>query len=635
MAQLQSQLLKQLLLQARFAPEKQRVKQIEGCEHLVRLIKEGQSYPYEFVCFQLTGFRRPLLGEESYPKTHSIDNKLSTENHLATTRSHGIATDSTSDTLSIECDNLLDYEVLLHDLPVYVGLLSRSTDILVSDIAQKVYTVESLAKHLSVCGKTIRRWQKRGLIGRHMRFADGRVRLGFLSSTVKHFVGCNRIGVREGGDFSRVSKYQEDKILRRLAQWAWHCPRLRQEALRRTAKRFGRATETVRTILEKNEDNLAAFWPIGQGVAVKEVRFAKRANPADDAERIEMTELFEQGLGIQELMDRFGRSKSSVYRGVTLERARQLSEIAISYVPAPDFERPNAKKNILGAGGKGKDTANGIGLQVKIRQEVKRIGVEDLKGKLSTLDAYLRDVGQVEVLTAEQETRLFCKYNYLKYLAAQMQNEIDLDYPQARVLNQMRRYLAGAESIKHFLIKSNLRLVVSVARKHTRNEGEIMDLVGEGNATLLKAVEKFDFTRGFKFSTYATWAIVKRFATLRSLAARNVAGVGGDDDLLEDVSTDRRVGYIAKPHLDTARKTLEAAIENGLEKREAAVVRQYYGWEAANAKARKGKSFRQIGELLGLSKERIRQIEKAALAKLRTMLSGGDYNLEWAANNGA
>ena len=99
---------------------------------------------------------------------------------------------------------------------------------------------------------------------------------------------------------------------------------------------------------------------------------------------------------------------------------------------------------------------------------------------------YLREIGQIPLLSYEEE----------------------IDYAQ-RVLN-------GEEEAKQKLIESNLRLVVSIAKKHTNRGLKMLDLIQEGNMGLMKAVEKFEYEKGFKFSTYATWWI--RQAITRAIA---------------------------------------------------------------------------------------------------------------------
>ena len=577
MARFGSKHLEELLLQAKYAPEKQRRIQLDACETLIRLIEPGKKYPFEFVCFHLTGYRERRRHE----------------------------------------DVLIDYGTLQADLGVYSEQLSKTLLLDASGCGQAVYTVESLSRRLNVCGKTIARWRRKGLIGRYYCFSDRRKRLGFLASSVDYFRRGNRQTVREGSGFSQLLPVERERILGRLAKWAVRCPDRRHEAIARTARRFGRAEETVRLLLKGHERRLGEY--IG-GVAG--VGFSKRADGLGETERREIAELYDGGKSIRQIMARVGRSQSNVYRAITLERARRLAEVKIEYVPCEQFEGDVKEADIL-------DAEEGLFEEWRpegYSQDGKKLG--DRRIAAGSLGAYVAEISGQAVLTAGQEAFLFRKYNFLKHIARRMQRQIDLDYPSARVLKKVRGCLDEAEKVRDLLVRSNLRLVVSVARKHTRDEGEMLELVSEGNMVVMSAVEKFDFSRGYKFSTYASWAIVKRFATRRASAAR-MQEKAGHDDVLDSISRDGRVPESNVMAVEAARRRIDKAMGDALEERERMVVRQYYGLgeRGAVVKSSRGLSFRQIGELVGLSKERIRQIEKAAMEKLRGVLGVEQFDL--------
>ena len=140
-------------------------------------------------------------------------------------------------------------------------------------------------------------------------------------------------------------------------------------------------------------------------------------------------------------------------------------------------------------------------------------------------------------------------------------------------------------------------------------------------------MEKFDYARGFKFSTYATWAMVKRFATVKAGAAKSAAWSPGRD--LSEVTGDLRVPASRITEVETARKSLHDIMAEALEDREQQIVKAHYGLteEPDIPIQRKAKSLTQIGSLLGLSKERVRQIELRALQKLRRLLSPEQFDV--------
>ena len=126
---------------------------------------------------------------------------------------------------------------------------------------------------------------------------------------------------------------------------------------------------------------------------------------------------------------------------------------------------------------------------------------------------------QLPLLTREEEGYYFRKMNYLKFKAEELRKTLNPQRPKAAVMREVERLLEESLAVKNFLIRSNLRLVVSIAKKHMRPNANFFEMVSDGNMSLLRAIEKFDFSRGNKFSTYASWAIMKNFA--RSIPAEH------------------------------------------------------------------------------------------------------------------
>ena len=254
---------------------------------------------------------------------------------------------------------------------------------------------------------------------------------------------------------------------------------------------------------------------------------------------------------------------------------------------------------------------------------------------------YLREIGQIPLLSYEEE----------------------IDYAQ-RVLN-------GEEEAKQKLIESNLRLVVSIAKKHTNRGLKMLDLIQEGNMGLMKAVEKFEYEKGFKFSTYATWWI--RQAITRAIAdqgrtiripvhmietinkikkeSRIILQETGKEPTAEELATklelpvekvksilemnqdpisletpvgseeDSELGdfveddKFSNPYDATTRVLLKEQLNDVLKtlnEREEMVLRYRYGLDDGSQK-----TLEEVGKIFNVTRERIRQIEVKALRKLR------------------
>ncbi|MFJ8152732.1 RNA polymerase sigma factor [Streptomyces sp. NPDC094468] len=281
---------------------------------------------------------------------------------------------------------------------------------------------------------------------------------------------------------------------------------------------------------------------------------------------------------------------------------------------------------------------------------------------------YLREIGRIPLLTAAEEVELARRVEAGLFAEEKLSSASDLDSELALDLD---RLVVMGRMAKRRLIEANLRLVVSVAKRYVGRGLTMLDLVQEGNLGLIRAVEKFDYARGYKFSTYATWwirqamsrALADQARTIRvpvhvvelinrvvrvqrrmlqergyeptpeevaahlDLAPERVgevlrlaqepvslhAPVGEEDDVaLGDLIED---GDAASPVESAAflllREHLEAVLST-LGERERKVVQLRYG--LADGRPR---TLEEIGRIFGVTRERIRQIESKTLNKLR------------------
>ena len=127
------------------------------------------------------------------------------------------------------------------------------------------------------------------------------------------------------------------------------------------------------------------------------------------------------------------------------------------------------------------------------------------------LPPYLTSLYEVPLLTREQEVHLFRQMNYLKYKASKLVASLDPQCPDSGLLDQIERLYQQSIEVKNEIIRANLRLVVAMTKRYVRSREPLFELVSDGNISLMRAVEKFDYARGSRFSTYATCAIIKNF----------------------------------------------------------------------------------------------------------------------------
>jgi RNA polymerase primary sigma factor/RNA polymerase sigma factor len=203
--------------------------------------------------------------------------------------------------------------------------------------------------------------------------------------------------------------------------------------------------------------------------------------------------------------------------------------------------------------------------------------------------------------------------NYLKYKAAKLREKLDPRHPDPELMDQIEQMYDQAVAVKNEIIRANLRLVVSIAKRRLRGSGDFFDLVSDGNMSLMRAVEKFDYTRGYKFSTYATWAIVKNFARSIPNELRHQERFRTSAEEIFLTTPDQRSNPYEQQSLRDLRQSQIARIFDRLDQREQEVIRARFGL----GPDQQPRTLREVGQLLGVTKERVRQLETRAIHKLR------------------
>lgn len=227
--------------------------------------------------------------------------------------------------------------------------------------------------------------------------------------------------------------------------------------------------------------------------------------------------------------------------------------------------------------------------------------------------SFLAHLWRVPLLSAAREHFLFRKYNYLKYRVAVGCEELHRCRSSEATQQQLHRDASEAHATRNAIIEANLRLVVSLAKKHAsgRNE-EFEEFVSLGNTTLLQAVERFDFRRGFRFSTYAYQAVQRAIYSHFDREHRRSKHVSGylTETADEDYASDQPLP--AEICIDREQQQLVGDLMETLEPREQRIVAARFGMTRASGPL----SFQKIGDQLGLSKQRIRQLYRIAIDKM-------------------
>ena len=220
--------------------------------------------------------------------------------------------------------------------------------------------------------------------------------------------------------------------------------------------------------------------------------------------------------------------------------------------------------------------------------------------------------------SAQDEQTLFLQMNYLRYklgiLLRRLKRQPQWDSSEVQELLDL--YDAQLEA-RSRIVTCNMGLVLAMAKRVNSSELEFTDLISEGSMALLRATEKFDCSRGWKFSTYACRAILKAFSRVakQNYRYRSRFPAQLDTTMLKDDSLDQKRAQVYDDLLDDLKDIMDQNLAE-LSDMERSIVDMRF---SLSDRDRKPLTLKQVGDLLGLTKERIRQIQKKALGKLRVV----------------
>jgi RNA polymerase primary sigma factor len=222
-------------------------------------------------------------------------------------------------------------------------------------------------------------------------------------------------------------------------------------------------------------------------------------------------------------------------------------------------------------------------------------------------------------LGSKDEERLFLQYNFARYRLCQLIEAQGRRKSSARA-RQMVQWYDRVLRTRAKIVRANMALVIAMARRTRIPNVEFNELVSEGNMALLRSVEKFDISRGFKFSTYACRAILKGFNRLATKTGTYRRRFPREyDPELERSDWEVRKHEVQRDDSIDAVREILARNQARLSDVERTVVMERFAIMTRG----KGKTLAEVGEMVGLTNERVRQIQNIALAKIRTALDEG------------
>ena len=464
---------------------------------------------------------------------------------------------------------VFDGRSLLADLMALHHELSDTLDLAVEWAGEPVMSLDEVRRTYDVSLKTVRRWRARGLVAYRFVFADGRKLTGVRQSDLEDFVEANPDIISRTGAYSYIDAGTRRAVVARAFELSLTEELTFTEAVGRLAREFGCSHGSLRGLLRRY-DTEHPEAPI----------FAQAAQPLSDAERRQILALYRNGLDADELSRAFLLGRSTVERVVRELTVEDILDRDWYYVACDDFERPDAEQAILG-----------------------EPLPDDLDGR-----------SVAGPLTPDAEQAFFRRYNFLKSQLAQARDELA---PSDLVPAAVQRIVGlhhAAVAVRNCLVVANLRLVVHLASRHVALGRPLDDLVSDGTVSLMQAIERFDYTRGVRFSTYASWAIRKNFAkTIPHEIHVRHAAMTGAQELIDETAGKPAVSPEGRELRGVLRSTVASLLlELGPREREVVVARFGLGREA--------ETLEQIGKRFDITRERVRQIEARALRKLAALV---------------
>lgn len=290
------------------------------------------------------------------------------------------------------------------------------------------------------------------------------------------------------------------------------------------------------------------------------------------------------------------------------QRTREWLRREIDFIPNPEFMERDAGAEIFREP-----------LELASRQPA--TGIATLRRAGVDLPVHLGRLCEAPLLKPFQERLLFRRMNFLLQQAAMHRSVLNPDRPSRHRLDLIERLVALAEWHRDRIVEANLRLVFSVVKKFVNANNHFDDLLSDGIIALIRAVEKFDYDRGFRFSTYATQVLRRNaYRTVVLNQQDRQKTVGGLQDMEIDVEEDDRGSTMSEKRWHELRSRLGIML-NDLDRREKFIIRARFSLGSH----RKVHTLQALADRLGVSKERVRQLERRAMEKMRAM--AGDVQL--------
>ena len=292
---------------------------------------------------------------------------------------------------------------------------------------------------------------------------------------------------------------------------------------------------------------------------------------------------------------------SGVSRAIR-QRVEPLLAENFSFMDSPFFRRKNAQRDLFTEDAERE-------LPLTSWYQPTRDDASDLPGS------------PPQLMKGPEERLMFLRFNFCKKQLRDLQKQIARSGLTTARANDFLEWHRQFEHYREYLVRTNLALVLAMAKRTRLGDVDFAEVVSEGNMALLRAIDKFSADRGFKFSTYACRAILKAFSrtAMKTTKHRTRFPVEFDSDMEKSDWADRRRDEIEDDCIDELKAIVDRNLAD-LSNIEQTVIRRRFNWEQQDESSL---TLEEVGKIIGVTKERVRQIQNRALAKIRTVMEDG------------
>jgi RNA polymerase primary sigma factor len=287
-------------------------------------------------------------------------------------------------------------------------------------------------------------------------------------------------------------------------------------------------------------------------------------------------------------------------------RAEQILAEEYAYMDSPVFRRKGIEQELFSFEEKGGEEPS---LPLTSWYQPTR---EEIADQLS---------GTPQLMKAPEEKLMFLRFNFAKRKLGAIQRKAKKEGLTKETAEQLVEWHRRYEHFREYLVRTNLALVLAMAKRTRLGDVDFAEIVSEGNMALMRAVEKFNVDKGFKFSTYACRAILKAFSrtAMKSNRYKTRFPVEFEPEMEKSDWSDRKRDEVEEDCIDELKQIVDRNLAD-LSDTEQTVIRRRFNWQQQEDSPL---TLEEVGKIIGVTKERVRQIQNKAMLKIKSVMEEG------------